>query len=307
MSADWGCAGAQTGAAQGRRLGLRRGTGWGCAGAQTGATQGRRLGLRRRAGWGCAGAQTGAAHVRRLGLRRVADWGCAGAQTGAAQCSAGGGGGAPHHRLLATPPGAGLLTRRLLGPGPACARGPHHRLLAPRCRGGARRGAVQAGSPRGWLSCAWPQASRGCFPRGLQSVHGPGRMGEGPNSRPRRFLLAVPGGGGACCFECSGRRATSHGKTQAASSRSGTSAVSVWEGGGGEWGGPLVPWRCLLSAGGEGRGRHGSPGPGGQPSARGSRPSPAPLYREPDSRAGPLWGPSSPGRCRAALAGRGWP
>ena len=77
-------------------------------------------------------------------------------------------------------------------------------------------------------------------------------------------------------------------------------------GGGGSGGGPLVPWRCLLSAKGGG-GRLGSPGPGGQPSARGSRPSPAPLYREPDSRAGPLWGPSSPGRCRAALAGRGRP
>ena len=47
---------------------------------------------------------------------------------------------------------------------------------------------------------------------------------------------------------------------------------------GGGWvgGGPLAPWRCLSSAGGEGRGRHGGPGPGGQPSARGSRPSPAP-------------------------------
>ena len=78
-------------------------------------------------------------------------------------------------------------------------------------------------------------------------------------------------------------------------------------GGGGSGGGPLVPWRCLSSAGGEGRGRHGSPGLGGQPSARGSRPPPAPLYREPDSRAGPRRGPSSPGRCRAALAGRGWP
>ena len=48
--------------------------------------------------------------------------------------------------------------------------------------------------------------------------------------------------------------------------------------GGGGWvgGGPLAPWRCLLSAGGGGRGRHGGPGPGGQPSARGSRASPAP-------------------------------
>ena len=78
----------------------------------------------------------------------------------------------------------------------------------------------------------------------------------------------------------------------------------VWEGGGGGAFGPLgMP---PVGQGGRG-GRLGSPGPEGQPSARGSRPSPAPLYREPDSHAGPLWGPSSPGRCRAALAGRGWP
>ena len=69
----------------------------------------------------------------------------------------------------------------------------------------------------------------------------------------------------------------------------------VWEGGGF---GPLA-----MPPVGRGGGRHGSPGPGGQQSAGGSRPSPAPLYREPDSR----WGLSSPGRCRAALAGRGWP
>ena len=47
--------------------------------------------------------------------------------------------------------------------------------------------------------------------------------------------------------------------------------------------------------------------PGASHRPGGSRPSPAPLYREPDSRAGPRWGPSSPGRCRAAPAGRGWP
>ena len=76
--------------------------------------------------------------------------------------------------------------------------------------------------------------------------------------------------------------------------------------GGGEWGGAFGPL-AMPPAGQGGGGRLGSPGPGGQPSARGSRPSPAPLYREPDSRAGPLWGPSSPGRCRAALVGRGWP
>ena len=69
--------------------------------------------------------------------------------------------------------------------------------------------------------------------------------------------------------------------------------LSSWGGAGvgGRGGGPLVPWRCLLTA--EGGGRHGSPDPGGQPSAGGSRPSPAPLYLEPDARAGPRWGPSS--------------
>ena len=53
-------------------------------------------------------------------------------------------------------------------------------------------------------------------------------------------------------------------------------ALGSVRGGGWVGGGPLAPWRCLSSAGEEGRGRHGGPGPGGQPSARGSRPSPAP-------------------------------
>ena len=77
--------------------------------------------------------------------------------------------------------------------------------------------------------------------------------------------------------------------------------------GGGGWGGAFGPLAMPPVGQGGGGGRLGSPGPGGQPSARGSRPSPAPVYREPDSRVGPLRGPSSPGRCRAALAGRGWP
>ena len=76
-----------------------------------------------------------------------------------------------------------------------------------------------------------------------------------------------------------------------------------WEGGGGSGGGPLVPWRRLLTAGGGG-GQHGGPGPGGQPSAGGSHPSPAPLYLEPDTRAGPRWGPSSP---RPSSRGAGRP
>ena len=69
------------------------------------------------------------------------------------------------------------------------------------------------------------------------------------------------------------------------------SGLSGW---GGSGGGPLVPWRRLLSAEGGG-GRHGSPGLGGQPSAGGSRPSPAPLHLEPDPRAGPRW-PARGGR-----------
>ena len=81
----------------------------------------------------------------------------------------------------------------------------------------------------------------------------------------------------------------------------------VWEGGG-EWGaafGPLAMPPVGQRGGGGGGLAVLAPAASHRPG--GSRPSPAPLYREPDSHAGPLWGPSSPGRCRAALAGRGWP
>ena len=54
------------------------------------------------------------------------------------------------------------------------------------------------------------------------------------------------------------------------------------ERGGGSGGGSLVPWQRLLTAG------------GGGGMAVLARPSPAPLYLEPDPRAGPRWGPSSP-------------
>ena len=63
-------------------------------------------------------------------------------------------------------------------------------------------------------------------------------------------------------------------------------------GGGGVGGGLWSPGDASGRPGGGGP--HGSPGPGGQPSVGGSRPSPAPLYLEPDPRAGPRWGPSSP-------------
>ena len=61
--------------------------------------------------------------------------------------------------------------------------------------------------------------------------------------------------------------------------------------GGGVRGGPLVRWRRPLTAEG---GRPGGPCPGGQPPAGGSHSSPAPLYLEPDPRAGPRWGPLPP-------------
>ena len=71
--------------------------------------------------------------------------------------------------------------------------------------------------------------------------------------------------------------------------------------GGGSAGGPLVPWRSRLTAEG---GRPGGPGPAGQPSAGGSHSSPAPLYLEPDPRAGPRSGPLSP---PPSSRGAGWP
>ena len=70
----------------------------------------------------------------------------------------------------------------------------------------------------------------------------------------------------------------------------------------GEWGGPSGP--LATPPDGRGGGRHGSPAPGGQPSAGGSRPSPASVYLEPDPRAGRRWGPSSP---RPSSRGAGRP
>ena len=64
-------------------------------------------------------------------------------------------------------------------------------------------------------------------------------------------------------------------------------------GGGGSGGGPLVPWRCLLSAKGGG-GRLGSPGPGGQPSARGVAPFPGPPLPRAGFSRSPSLGPLIP-------------
>ena len=238
-SADWGCAGAQTGAAHGRRLGLRMGADWGCAGAQSGAAHGRRLGLRRSADWGCAGPQTGAAQGRRLGLCRGTDWGCAG----------GGGGGRLTIGFWRPPQAPGSSPGGYWGPGQRAREGLTTGFW-PRAVGGGAPGGRSGWFPPGLAQLCMATGQQRLFLTGLMSVHGPGRMGEGPNSRPRRFLLAVPGGGGgACGFVCFGRRATSHGKTQAASSRWGTSAGL----GGGGWHKALVVgsvslWRCLLAS-----------------------------------------------------------
>ena len=62
---------------------------------------------------------------------------------------------------------------------------------------------------------------------------------------------------------------------------------------GGGGGGALVPWRRLLTAGGGG-GRHGSPGPGSQPSAGGVAPFPRPPLPRAGSSCRPSLGPLIP-------------
>ena len=235
MGADWGCAGAQTGAAQeggggaphhrllatppGAGLLTRRLLGpgpacargpqyadWGCAGVQTGAAQGRRLGLRMGADWGCAWAQTGAAQGRRLGLRMRADWGCAGAQTGAVQGHRlgrrrrGGGGASP--QAFGDPPRRRAPHQEVIGArASVCARA-SPQVFGPALSGGGAPGGRSGWFPPGLAQLCMATGQQRLFLTGLMSVHGPGRMGEGPNSRPRRFLLAVPGGGGGHAVSC---------------------------------------------------------------------------------------------------------
>ena len=78
-------------------------------------------------------------------------------------------------------------------------------------------------------------------------------------------------------------------------------------GGGGEWGGSFGSLAMPpVGQKGGGGGRLGGPSPGGQPSARGVAPFPRPPLPSAGSPRSPSLGPPSPGRCRAALAGRGW-
>ena len=78
-------------------------------------------------------------------------------------------------------------------------------------------------------------------------------------------------------------------------------------GGGGGLGGALwPPGDASRRPWGGGRGRHGGPGPGGQPSARGSRPSPAPpieSWMPAQALAGALTSPAVAARRRPAGGG----
>ena len=132
-----------------------------------------------------------------------------------------------------------------------------------------RRGPFWGGAPPPALGGGRPPGPGGAEGRACGSPAGEGAGGGGWGGCPSARSRACVGGGGVV--------------------------------GGALWSPGDASWRL------GGGGRHGSPSPGGQPSAGGSRPSPAALYLEPDPPAGPRWGPSSPGRGRAALAGRGWP
>ena len=76
-----------------------------------------------------------------------------------ARASTGGGGGGASPQAFGDPPRRRAPHQEVIGArASVCARA-SPQAFGPALSGGARRGAVQAGSPRGWLSCAWPQAS----------------------------------------------------------------------------------------------------------------------------------------------------
>ena len=85
-----------------------------------------------------------------------------------------------------------------------CASRASPQAIGPARRRGERRDISPVAVPGGRLSRVRPQADGGWFNWGLMSIHGPGRMGEGPNSRPRRFLLAMCGVGGYADFRFPG-------------------------------------------------------------------------------------------------------
>ena len=117
------------------------------------------------------------------------------------------------------------------------------------------------------------------------------------SSRCSPHRVAVPSGEGGCPLRSGGAEGRACGSPAGGGAGGGAGGPPPppalgpeWEGRG-ELGGPSGP--LATPPDGQGGGRHGRPGPGGQPSAGGSRPSPAPLYLEPDPHAGPHWGPSS--------------
>ena len=133
------------------------------------------------------------------------------------------------------------------------------------------------------------------------------------SSRRCPYRVAVPpeggapprpwGGGGPrlwlpCCGGCGGG-----GWGGRPPARPRVCAGGGWVG----WGGPFGPLAMPLVGRGGGAGAAWRSWPRWPAIGQGVAPFSRPPYRAPDARAGPRRGPSSPGRCRAALAGRGWP
>ena len=113
-----------------------------------------------------------------------------------------------------------------------------------------------------------------------------------------------PGPGGAVGRACGSPAVVGAGGGGGAASPPALGSVR----GGGGLGGALWPPGDASRRPGGGRGRHGGPGPGGQPSARGSRPSPAPPIESrmlAQALAGALHPSAVAARRRPAGGGRG--
>ena len=130
------------------------------------------------------------------------------------------------------------------------------------------------------------------------------------SSRRSPYRVAVPSGGGAPPPALGGRRAAPvapqlgwvRGGGDLGGRPSARSRACVG-GGGGEWGGPFGPLATPPDGRGGG-GRHGSPGPGGQPSAGGVAPFPRPPLPRAGSSCRPSLGPLIP---RPSSRGAGRP